>query len=222
MSKEKANTYRLETDRLTIRCYRLEDAPMMLKAITGSLDHLRPWMPWAKNPPADPESAMNILRSFQEKFYADEDYFFGIFNKGENELIGSTGLHTRVGEQAREIGYWINVAHVQQGYATEAVSALLKIGFTIENLERIEIRCDPKNLISQKIPRALGFSNIAVRLNDVMDAEGKPRDTMIWSLLRRDFLHTSLPTFPVRAFDKTGREISPGQNWAPPNSYLRP
>ncbi|MES1160227.1 MAG: GNAT family N-acetyltransferase [Bacteroidota bacterium] len=211
MSKEKANTYRLETDRLIIRCYRLEDASMMLKAITDSLDHLRPWMPWAKNPPADQDSATNILRSFQEKFYADEDYFFGIFNKEENELIGSTGLHTRTGEHAREIGYWINAAHVQQGYATEAVSALIKIGFTIENLERIEIRCDPNNLISQKIPRALGFSNIAVRINDRMNAGGQPEDTMIWSLLRKDFLLMPLRTFSVRAFDKTGREISSGK-----------
>ena len=201
----------METDRLIIRCYRMEDASMMLKAITDSLDHLRPWMPWAKNPPADPQSAMNLLKAFQEKFYSDEDYFFGIFNKAENELIGSTGLHTRTGEHAREIGYWINVAHVQKGYATEAVSALIKIGFTIENLERIEIRCDPNNLISQKIPQALGFNKIAVRLNDVMDAEGNARDTMIWSLLRKDFLPSSLRAFRVRAFDKTGREISSGQ-----------
>jgi RimJ/RimL family protein N-acetyltransferase len=208
---EKANTYRMETDRLIIRCYRMEDASMLLKAITDSLDHLRPWMPWAKNPPANPESATRILSTFQEKFHLDEDYFFGIFNKAENELIGSTGLHTRTGEHAREIGYWINVAHLQQGYATEAVSALIKIGFTIENLERIEIRCDPDNLISQKIPQALGFSRIAIRLNDMMDAEGNPRDTMIWSLLRKDFLHSPLRTFPVSAFDKTGREIPSGK-----------
>ncbi|HTI08786.1 MAG TPA: GNAT family protein [Puia sp.] len=201
----------METDRLIIRCYRMEDASMLLKAITDSLDHLRPWMPWAKNPPANPESATRILSTFQEKFHLDEDYFFGIFNKAENELIGSTGLHTRTGEHAREIGYWINVAHLQQGYATEAVSALIKIGFTIENLERIEIRCDPDNLISQKIPQALGFSRIAIRLNDMMDAEGNPRDTMIWSLLRKDFLHSPLRTFPVRAFDKTGREIPSGK-----------
>lgn len=207
MHKEKANAYRIETDRLVIRCYHPEDAPMVLAAITSSLDHLRPWMPWAKNPPADVDTAANLLKAFREKFYSDEDYFFGIFNKTENELIGSTGLHTRSGEHTREIGYWINVAHIRQGYATETVNALLKVGFTIENLERIEIRCDPNNLISQKIPQAFGFTNIAIRLNDSTDADGNQRDTMIWSLLRTDYLRTSPPVFPLKAFDRNGRVI---------------
>jgi hypothetical protein len=40
-------TYRIETDRLVIRCYQPSDAAMLLAAITESLDHLRPFMPWA-------------------------------------------------------------------------------------------------------------------------------------------------------------------------------
>ena len=208
MRTEKAITYRIETDRLIIRCYRMEDAPMVSEAISKSLDHLRPWMPWVKNHPEDPRSTINLLKVFRDKFYTDEDYFFGIFNKTENELIGSTGLHTRIGNAAREIGYWINVDHVRQGYAKEAVSALIKIGFTVENLKRIEIRCDPNNLISQKIPQALGFSNIATLTHNNADEDGKPQDTMVWSLLRKDYVKTGLPAFTVKAFDKEGQAIS--------------
>ncbi|HWK08084.1 MAG TPA: GNAT family protein [Puia sp.] len=207
MHTEKAITYRIETDRLIIRCYRLEDAPMVSEAILKSLDHLRPWMPWARTHPEDPGSTLNLVKIFRDKFHADEDYFFGIFNKAENELLGSTGLHTRIGNAAREIGYWINVAHVQQGYATEAVSALIKIGFTVENLKRIEIHCDPRNTISQKIPKALGFSNIATLSNNNTDEDGKPRDTMIWSLLRTEYNKTALTTYKVKAFGKGGQEI---------------
>lgn len=197
----------METERLIIRCYRIDDAPMLSEAIVKSLDHLRPWMPWAKTPPEDPGAVINLLRIFREKFYADEDYFFGIFNKTEQELIGSTGLHTRIGDAAREIGYWINVAHLQLGYATEAVSALIKIGFMVEELKRIEIRCDPNNTISQKIPQALGFTNIATLINDGTDVEGKPRDTIVWALHRTDYADKQVRTFNVKAFDKGGREI---------------
>jgi len=43
--------YRIQTDRLLIRCYSPEDAPKLKEAIDASLDHLRPWMPWAKDDP---------------------------------------------------------------------------------------------------------------------------------------------------------------------------
>lgn len=203
---EKAKTFRIETNRLIIRCYQMEDAPMLSDAITRSLDHLRPWMPWAKSQPT-PESTIKLLKLFHETFYLGQDYFFGIFNKTETELIGSTGLHTRIGAHAREIGYWINVAHTRQGYAKETVTALIKIGFTIEKLERIEIRCDPNNIISQKIPKALGFKNIATIKNNETDVNGQPRDTMIWSLLLKDYLLHPHQTLNIKAFDRDGQEI---------------
>lgn len=84
----------------------------------------------------------------------DQDYSFGMFNKAGTVLIGSNGLHTRIGEKAREIGYWIHARHIQQGYATETVQALTKVGFELEGLDRIEIRCAPNNLRSQRIPRS--------------------------------------------------------------------
>ncbi len=203
---EKANTFRIETNRLIIRCYRREDTPLVSGAINSSLDHLRPWMPWASRP-AEPESTLKLLQLFHDTFYLGQDYFFGIFNKTESELIGSTGLHTRIGARAREIGYWINVAHVRQGYAKETVTALIKVGFAIENLERIEIRCDPNNIISQKIPKALGFKNTATIKNNETDVNGQPRDTMIWSLLLKDYITHPLPSLNIKAFDKNGQEI---------------
>jgi RimJ/RimL family protein N-acetyltransferase len=204
---EKAKTFRIETNRLIIRCYRMEDAPMVSDAITRSLDHLRPWMPWAKDQPAAPAATIKLVTLFRDTFYSGEDSFFGIFNKAETALIGSTGLHPRIGARAREIGYWINVDHVRQGYATETVAALLKIGFIIEDLERIEIRCDPNNLISQKIPKALGFKNTATLKNIDTDVNGKPRDTMIWSLLLKDYAHRPPQTMNIKAFDRDGQEI---------------
>ncbi len=62
LSTEKAKTYRIETDRLILRCYRLEDASMVSEAIGKSLDHLRPWMPWAKNHPEDSASTSALIK----------------------------------------------------------------------------------------------------------------------------------------------------------------
>jgi len=126
-----AKAYRIETERLVIRCYDPKDAILLKNAIDKSLDHLRPWMPWAHNEPESLEIKTARLRKYRGQFDLGIDYVFGIFNKEETILIGSTGLHTRPGEEAREIGYWIHQHHINKGYATEAAKALTIVGFEI-------------------------------------------------------------------------------------------
>ena len=99
-----SNTYKIETERLIIRCYKPEDAVKLHEAIARSLDHLSPWMPWINQEAGGVDGKLNRIRTFRGEFDLGKDYVFGIFNKTESELIGSTGLHTRVGEGAREIG----------------------------------------------------------------------------------------------------------------------
>lgn len=196
-----ATAYKIETDRLIIRCYEPDDAAMLKKSIDESLDHLKPWMPWTNHEPETVERKAERLRYFRAQFDADQDYTFGIFNKTETEILGSSGLHTRVGTGAREIGYWINVNHVGKGYAIEAVSALVKVGFETEELDRIEIRCDPQNVSSSKIPARLGFVHEATLARRVKDAQGNFRDTMIWTMFKDQYQQSALTTFPVKAFD---------------------
>ena len=43
--------YRIVTPRLVIRCWDPRDAQLAKEAIDSSLDHLRPWLPWAHHEP---------------------------------------------------------------------------------------------------------------------------------------------------------------------------
>ena len=45
--------YRVHTQRLVIRCWQPEDAPLLKASIDENLEHLRPQMPWAMNEPTD-------------------------------------------------------------------------------------------------------------------------------------------------------------------------
>jgi ribosomal-protein-serine acetyltransferase len=36
---------------VTLRRFRAEDVDALFDAVTESLEHLRPWMPWAADPP---------------------------------------------------------------------------------------------------------------------------------------------------------------------------
>ncbi len=139
-----ARTYKIESKRLCIRCYAPTDATLLKTAIDESLEHLLPWMPWAQNEPEPLQAKADRLRKYRGQFDLGVDYTFGIFSKDQQMLIGSTGLHTRLTGNAREIGNWIHARYLRQGYATEAVAALVQVGFEVEQLERIEIRCDPQ------------------------------------------------------------------------------
>lgn len=204
---ELAKTYKIETDRLLIRCYEPADAVMMHSAITDSLSHLRPWIPWARQEPREMEWTESFIRMFRGQFDLGQDAVYGIFDKAGSEQIGGTGLHNRIGKDAREIGYWINVKHLNQGYATEAVRALIRIAFGIEGLSRLEIRCDPENVFSRRIPLRLGFRHEMTLRNNSTDGDGKPADLMVWALSKREYEVAGSEDIALRAFDFMGRVI---------------
>lgn len=200
-------TYRIETERLIIRCYQPSDAHLLWQSVNESIEHLRPWMPWINNEPEDVQAKLERIRKMRANFDSDTDYTFGIFDKTEQTLIGSTGLHTRVGKDAREIGYWINVNEINKGYATEAVCALTKIGFEIEHLARIEIHCDSRNTNSFSIPKKLGYQLEATLKGRFRDNNDIPRDKMIWTLFSENYCHTNIKSTLLKAFDILGQEI---------------
>jgi len=202
-----SNAYKIETERLVIRCYQPEDAGKLHEAVTISVDHLSPWMPWINQEAGGMEGKLDRIRTFRGEFDLGKDYVFGIFNKAETKLIGSTGLHTRAGEGAREIGYWISTEFLKQGFALESVSALVKTGFELEALSRIEIHCSVENIPSQAIPKKLGFRLEAILKNNSTDANEYPRENMIWSLLKADYDNNPVKKIAVKAFDIVGKEL---------------
>jgi len=201
---ELARTYRIETERLIIRCYEPSDAMKLHETIISSADHLRPWLPWMQQEPKNPGARASLIRFFRGQFDLGLDYAFGIFDKAEKELIGSTGLHTRVGKNAREIGYWIGSKYIGKGFATEAVGALTKLGFTVEGLSRLEIHCITENIRSRKIPLKLGYKMETII---TPDAPGIVQNMMIWSMSKHDYEHSRLRDLPIRAFDFMGNKL---------------
>jgi len=199
--------YRIETDRLVVRCYQPGDAALLKTAIDASLDALRPWMPWALAEPEPLAAKVQRLREFRGRFDLGQDFTYGVFDRGETELVGSTGLHTRLGPGAREIGYWVHAAHTGQGLATEIAGALTRVGFEVERLHRIEIHCAPDNVRSMAVARKLGYIHEATLRKRVTGADGTLRDTMIWTLFGSDYPASPAAAMTVRAYDVLGQPL---------------
>jgi len=201
--------YLIRTERLVVRCWEPRDAPLLKNALDESLDHLRPWMPWAADEPKPLEDKAELLRQFRGRFDLGEDFVFGIFDRGESEVIGGTGLHTRVGPDAVEIGYWIRASRVGQGYASEATAALTRVAFRVCGVDRVEIRIDPANAASLRIPRRLGFREEATLRRRLPDATGAPsRDAVVFTLFADELGSSPAGGVELEAFDVLGRAVA--------------
>ena len=199
--------YRIETERLVLRCWQPSDAKALLDAISRSLEHLQEWMPWAASEPSSLEDKIALLRRWRAAFDHDDDYVFGIFSPDEKEVWGGSGLHKRIGANALEIGYWIRADRINKGLATESSAALTKVAFAVNKVDRVEIHCDPTNVRSASVPRKLGFVQEALLRRRGAGTDGAPVDTMIWTVFSDQLDDTPIANARVKAYDVVGCEI---------------
>jgi RimJ/RimL family protein N-acetyltransferase len=204
--KPQGPVYRVHTQRLVVRCWTPQDARLLQQAIEQSLDHLRPWMPWTEKEPEPWEAKIGLLRTFRGNFDLDKDYVYGIFDSNETKVLGGTGLHTRRGEGAREIGYWIHSDFLNQGLATEAAAALVKVAFEVDGVERVEIHCDPGNVSSAAIPRKLGFQHVAT-LPWSGDSRNERDEEMVWMLFADAYPDSPAAEAVIEAYDVMGNPV---------------
>jgi RimJ/RimL family protein N-acetyltransferase len=190
--------FRIVTERLVIRCWDPAHAALAKEAIDSSLEHLRPWLPWAEAEPTPLDQKVALLRTFRERFLQGDDAVYGIFDRRETRVLGGTGLHPRIGEDAREIGYWIRVDAIGRGLATESSAALTRVGFEMLGLERFEIHCDPRNERSAAVPRKLGYEQA-----DAPDGQGHA----VFRIGRDAYRASVCAAATLEAYDEAGARV---------------
>jgi RimJ/RimL family protein N-acetyltransferase len=198
MQSRGSRAFRIETARLVIRCWDPADAALMKDAVDTSLDHLRPWMPWAEAEPSTIEEKRRLLTRFADDFARGDDAVYGIFEPGERRVVGSTGLHPRLEADAREIGYWIRADAAGRGLGSESTAALTRVAFEADAVERVEIHCDPANLRSAAIPRRLGYEQA-----DELDANGH----LVFRMPRNAYPGSPSANAAIRAYDEAGARV---------------
>ena len=164
-------------------------------------------MPWAHDEPQTVAEKVALIRTFRGRFDLGEDFGYAILDRAESRVLGGSGLHARVGPGAREIGYWIRPDAEGRGYVTEAVAALTRVGFEVDRLERIEIRCDPANTRSAAVPRRLGYEHEATLRRRVDDADGRLRDVMLFTLFADAYAASPAARAVLTAYDAAGGRI---------------
>ena len=201
--------YRIETERLVLRCWEPDDAPLMKEAVDSSIEHLLPWMPWARDEPQSLDDKLELARRFRGEFDLGTQFVYGVFEPDESRVLGGSGLHPRGGEGSLEIGYWIRADSIGKGLATEVAAVLTRVGFEKFGLERVDVQVDPDNERSMSIPRKLGFvedGRFRRRLPPKEEG-GERRDGVLFTMLRDELAGSPCMNHAYQAYDALGREL---------------
>jgi ribosomal-protein-serine acetyltransferase len=167
------------TPRLMIKPRHLGEGKIIARAIAESLDHLKPYMPFAQAVPTEEEAEENCQKSIKD-FESRTNFNLSIYDLEGKIFIGSTGIHRPNWEvRSFEIGYWVHKDFLGQGMILEAANAVTRYAFEQFKARRVEMRCDARNLGSFELMKKLGFVQEGLLRKDSLGVDGTLTDTII-------------------------------------------
>lgn len=177
------NLKTLETERLILRKMTLEDAEDMFEY--ASDPDVAKYTTWDAHQSI--KDSRLFLKIVVERYKNRQITDWGIVHKGDEKLIGTCGFaECHLFHSRAEIGYALSRKYWSQGYMSEAVTAIIKLGFQTMNLNRIEARCDVENIASARVMEKVGMQ-FEGTLRQHIFTKGKYCDLKIYSILRQDF-----------------------------------
>ncbi|MCX5378580.1 GNAT family N-acetyltransferase [Streptomyces sp. NBC_00091] len=144
----------IECEGFTLRRWAESDFDALLRLSEESLDHLKPWMPWARS--HTPQHTRDFLAGCGPDWRSGEAYNYAITADGR--AVGSFSLYQADEPQGRSLGYWLHPAATGRGIATRGAAALVTQAFALPGVEYLEIVHDPANTASAAVPERLGFT----------------------------------------------------------------
>ncbi|MCP1134288.1 GNAT family N-acetyltransferase [Paenibacillus polysaccharolyticus] len=148
------------------------------------MEELRPWLPFAENIPTLEESEASV-RKARLRFLERSDLMLHLRDKATDEFVGSSGLH-RMDWNARsfEIGYWVRTSRSGEGLVTEAVRGIEQFAIVHLQANRLEIRCDARNVRSASVAKRLGYTQEGILRRIKQDRTDAWVDMIIFSKAR--------------------------------------
>jgi [ribosomal protein S5]-alanine N-acetyltransferase len=104
------------------------------------------------------EEAQQFLEQMCSRCEQGEEMHWGITLKGEERIVGCCGYSWHLGRPFGAIGYDLARLYWRQGIMIEAIGALLRFGFEVRNLHRVEARVRLGNDASMRLLRTFADS----------------------------------------------------------------
>lgn len=144
----------LTTERLVLRPFTLEDAPIVHK-LAGAREIADTTL---NIPHPYPDGAAEKwISTHQEEYEKNASAVWAVTLKDSGQLIGCISLIADRKFDRAELGYWISQPFWSQGYCTEAAKAVLDYGFNQAKLNRVFAFYLSRNPASGKVMQKIGM-----------------------------------------------------------------
>ena len=177
-------TKTIETERLILRPFRVEDAESMYRN-WASDSEVTTYLTW---PSHDNVGISEMVLKDWDSHYGEDNYYqWAIVPKGLDEPIGSIAA-VAVNDDAQwvEIGYCIGKNWWRKGYMTEAVGAVIRFFFEAVGVGRIQAKHDPRNPNSGAVMAKCGM-----RYEGTLRKAGRNNqgicDEVVYGILREEY-----------------------------------
>lgn len=164
------------------------DAEAFLSAVESSTRLHRPWV----QPPSTPSRFATYVRGFSGPRSRDPEHatHVGLLvcRREDDAPVGVFNFSEIVhgAFQSAYLGYYAFAEHMGQGYMSEGLALVLRVGFRTLRLHRIEVNVQPENSPSISLVRREGFTREGFSRRYVKIA-GRWRDHERWALLVEDW-----------------------------------
>ncbi|WP_249872784.1 GNAT family N-acetyltransferase [Oceanobacillus saliphilus] len=172
----------IETERLVLRTYNLNDAPRAQKLGDDKAIAETTFIPY----PYTLEKVEDWIRNHSSLIENGDAYPLAVILKSEKQLIGTITIRVDKNHNKGELAYWIGKDYWGKGYATEASKKMLEFGFRELNLNRIWAPVMTKNKASGKVMQKVGLRYEGTLKQDILRWD-KYEDVDVYGILKKDY-----------------------------------
>ena len=174
---------RIDGERVRLRPLTESDVPALF-AVFGDPQVMRYW---SSPPLANMAAARALLDHIHAHFARKTLFQWGIARIEDDGVVGTTTIFQIDNDHRRaEIGFALARAQWGKGYASDAVTSLIRFAFETLDLHRLEADPDPQNAASIAVLRKQGFKREGL-LRERYFLNGEPQDAEYYGLLRREW-----------------------------------
>ena len=148
-------TKRLETERLILRRFELEDAEVMYSAWAND-DDVTKYLTWDSH--EDLEESKKVIGEWIENYDKPDFYEWVIVLKETQKPIGSIGTIYVNDENAFDIGYCLGKSYWGRGYMPEALEEVVRFFIEEVGVEKVIAKHHLDNSKSGRVMKKVGMA----------------------------------------------------------------